>query len=162
MHPGHIAVRAVCVYLYLLVMTRLSGKRSVSQSTPIDCMVALIVGDLIDDALWAEVSMATFGAAAGSIVACDLVASWVSSHWRAALHLLEGRPAILVRDGEPQAAGLRSEQISDEELRSLLRLRGIEDLRDVHLALAERGHGLSVLLTPEAQHMTRSEAEHLR
>jgi uncharacterized membrane protein YcaP (DUF421 family) len=158
---GRLAVRAIVAYVYLLVMTRLSGKRAVSQSTSIDCLVALIVGDLIDDVLWAEVPVAKFGAAVASITLCELIATFVSWRWRGALHLLEGRPSLLVRDGVIQTRGLRSEQISDEELRYLLRLQGIEDLEDVHLALAERGHALSVIRVPDAEPVPRGEAKGL-
>lgn len=162
MDLGRIAVRAVFAYGYLLVMTRISGKRAVSHSTPIDYLVALIIGDLVDDALWGEVSMPVFGAAVASITFCELTASMASRRWRKALHLLEGRPSILVRDGKIQRDALRSEQISEKELRDLLRVQGIEDLDDVHLAVAERGHELGVLLVPGAQPVTRAEAEHLR
>ena len=162
MDLGRIAVRVIVAYVYLLVMTRLSGKRAVSQSTSVDCLVALIIGDLIDDVLWADVSVPKFGAAVASITFCELVATFAAWRWRGALHLLEGRPAVLVRDGMIQHDALRSEQISDEELRYLLRLQGIEELKDVHLALAERGHALSVIRVPDAQVVSRGEAETLR
>jgi uncharacterized membrane protein YcaP (DUF421 family) len=159
---GRIAVRVIVAYVYLLVMTRLSGKRAVSQSTPIDCLVALIIGDLIDDALWADVPMAKFGAAVASITFCELLSTFAAWRWRGALHLLEGRPSVLVRDGVIQRDALRSEQMSDSELLYLLRLQGIEDLEDVHLALAERGHSLSVIRVPDAQPVPRGEAKSLR
>ncbi len=162
MDPARIAVRVLLAYVCLLIMTRISGKRAVGQSTPIDCLVALIIGDLVDDVLWGEVAVATFGAAVASITFCELVASFAASRWRGALHLLEGRPAILVRDGELQGHALRSEQISESELRYLLRLQGVEELKDVRLAVAERGHSLSVLLVPGAEPVPRGEAEHLR
>lgn len=162
MDLGRIIVRVIVAYVYLLVMTRLSGKRAVSQATPIDCLVALIIGDLIDDVLWAEVSVAKFGAGVASITFCEVVANFAAWRWRGALHLLDGRPSVLVRDGEIQRDALRSEQMSDEELRDLLRLQGIEELKDVKLALAERGHSLSVIRVPDAQLVPRSEAESLR
>lgn len=59
MDRGRIAVCALVAYVYLLVTTRASGKRVVSQATPFDLLVSLIIGDLIDAALWGEVSMVT-------------------------------------------------------------------------------------------------------
>jgi len=49
MDVARIAVRCIGAFIYLLTMTRLSGKRVVSQATPFDFVVALIVGDCIDD-----------------------------------------------------------------------------------------------------------------
>ena len=64
----HIAVRGVFGYLFLLVLVRISGKRTVKQGSPFDFTVALIVGDLIDDLLWADVNASTFVVAAGVLV----------------------------------------------------------------------------------------------
>ena len=71
-----IAVRALAAYIYLAVTTRASGKRVISQATPFDFVIALILGDLVDDALWAEVPMSVFLVASGSLFlvhfACDV------------------------------------------------------------------------------------------
>lgn len=64
MEPLGIAARAALSYSVLLLLVRLAGKRTVRQSTALDFAIALIVGDLVDDMIWAEVSAAQF------IVAC--------------------------------------------------------------------------------------------
>jgi len=51
----------------LLVLIRLSGKRTVKQGSPFDFTVALIVCDLVDDSLWAEVEGGVFVIAAGML-----------------------------------------------------------------------------------------------
>jgi uncharacterized membrane protein YcaP (DUF421 family) len=157
-----IAVRVLVAYIYLLVMTRASGKRIVRQATPFDLIVSLIVGDLIDDALWAEVSVAKFGAAVGSIFFCDALTKLAAWRWKPVYGLLNGLPSALLRDGSPDGDALRHEQLSEEDLAHLLRLQGIDDWNDVHLALAERDHELSVLLTPGAEPATREDAKRVQ
>jgi uncharacterized membrane protein YcaP (DUF421 family) len=68
MDPLRIVVRIVFTYLVLLVFMRLAGKRAVKQATPFDFTLALILGDLIDDAIWAEVQTSAFVIAAGVLM----------------------------------------------------------------------------------------------
>jgi uncharacterized membrane protein YcaP (DUF421 family) len=68
MDPFRIAVRCLVAYVFLLVVTRLAGKRFVRHTHTFDFVLALIVGDLVDDALWSEVSVAEFVVAAATLV----------------------------------------------------------------------------------------------
>ncbi len=67
MDPLRIVVRVVCAYILLLVLVRLAGKTAVKHTSPLDFVTALIVGDLVDDALWADVNASVFVVAAGSL-----------------------------------------------------------------------------------------------
>lgn len=151
MDLGRIAVRAIVAYLYLLFMARTTGKRVVVQATPFDFVVALILGDLVDDALWAEVSMAKFAAGTGSIIFLDLTVKWIASRSTAFYFLVSGRPSVVLRDGVEDGRALRSEQLNDHDLDGFLRLEGIEDRKDVRLAILELDHKPSVLLEEEAE-----------
>jgi uncharacterized membrane protein YcaP (DUF421 family) len=68
MDPLRIVIRVVFAYVVLLVLVRLSGKRAVKQSNAFDFTLALILGDLIDDVVWAEVAVAQFVAATSVLV----------------------------------------------------------------------------------------------
>jgi uncharacterized membrane protein YcaP (DUF421 family) len=62
-----IIIRVAIAYVVLLVLVRLSGKRTVAQGSPFDFTVALVLGDLVDDLVWAEVRASTFIVAAGML-----------------------------------------------------------------------------------------------
>jgi uncharacterized membrane protein YcaP (DUF421 family) len=68
MDPLRIAVRVVIVYAVMRVFVRIAGKRSVKQASPFDFTIALILGDMMDDAIWAEVGIAMFAVACGSLM----------------------------------------------------------------------------------------------
>jgi uncharacterized membrane protein YcaP (DUF421 family) len=70
-----IATRALAAYLFLLALLRLAGKRSVRQGTTFDFVLALVLGDLIDDAIWSEVPMSQFVVAAGTLLLLKLLAT---------------------------------------------------------------------------------------
>lgn len=158
MDLGRIAVRALVAYVYLLVITRASGKRVVSQATPFDLLVSLIIGDLIDDALWAEVSMVKFGAAAGTIFLCDLVVKFFAHRWDAFHRLVNGAPTAVLHDGYEDGHALRSEQLNEADLAHLLRLQGVDDWSDVHIAFVERDHEVSVIRRPGAEPAQKKDA----
>lgn len=157
-----IAIRALVCYVYLLIMTRASGKRVIGEATPFDFVVALIVGDLIDDALWANVSMAQFAAAVGSIFVCDAVTKMAALRFNAFSRLVNGTPTIVIRDGVEDHEALRREQLSEGDLEHLLRLEGMEKRDEVRLGILERDHSISVLYKPSCKPVTRADADTVR
>jgi uncharacterized membrane protein YcaP (DUF421 family) len=74
--PLRIVVRVVVAYVVILALIRVTGKTTVKHATPFDFVVALVTGDLVDDAIWAEVELGVFLAAAGALflvhVGCDI------------------------------------------------------------------------------------------
>lgn len=68
MDPLRIAIRALFVFVILLALMRASGKRTVKQGSPFDFTVALILADVVDDALWAEVAVSQFVIACGTLL----------------------------------------------------------------------------------------------
>jgi uncharacterized membrane protein YcaP (DUF421 family) len=157
-----IAVRALAAYIYLMVMTRASGKRVVHEATAFDFVIALIVGDMIDDALWAEVSMATFAAGVGSLFVCDAVAKVSSFHSERVFLLLQGTPRVAVRDGFDDGHEMRKEQMNEGDIAHLLRLHGIDDRENVHLGIVERDHQLSVIRDPAAEPAQKKLADRVK
>lgn len=72
MDPLRIAIRALTAFVFLLLLLRLSGKRTVHEGTTFDFVLALVIGDLVDDAIWREVPMVQFVVAAVTIVLTKL------------------------------------------------------------------------------------------
>lgn len=73
MDPLRIVIRCVFAYVLLLVFVRLSGKRAVKHANTFDFVLALILGDLVDDFLWAEVAASTFLVATGVLMTTHTV-----------------------------------------------------------------------------------------
>ena len=68
MDPLRIAARVLFAYVVLLVLVRVGGKRLVRHASPFDFALSLILGDMADDLLWAEVDAAVFVVGAGVLV----------------------------------------------------------------------------------------------
>ena len=84
MDPLRILARVLFAYMVLLVLVRVSGKHLVKHASPFDFTLSLILGDMVDDMLWADVTASVFVVGAGVLMfthtALDLlrvrVASW--------------------------------------------------------------------------------------
>jgi uncharacterized membrane protein YcaP (DUF421 family) len=125
MELHRIALRTVFAYVVLLGLLRASGKRTIEQGTPFDFVLALVLGDMIDDLLWAEVSAARFTVAVGTITLVHTLVS-VADNWSNRFaRLLAGDPAPVLEEGRPRRDKLRAERISDRELERMLRFEGV-------------------------------------
>jgi uncharacterized membrane protein YcaP (DUF421 family) len=66
--PLRIVVRVVFMWVVMQLLVRLSGKKTVNQGTPFDFALAVILGDLMDDLMWAEVAASQFVVATGVLM----------------------------------------------------------------------------------------------
>jgi uncharacterized membrane protein YcaP (DUF421 family) len=158
-------VRTLFAYLVLHQLFRYAGKRTVTSAgsagnrSGIDLMVALLVGDLIEDMLWAEVPAAQFVAAAGTLVLVHVFLALLRYRSHLVWRVAEGRPRRIVAQGQPVAAVMRAERLNPRAVASLLRMQGIDSGRwnDIRAAYIENVGPLSVLLERWARPATKSD-----
>jgi uncharacterized membrane protein YcaP (DUF421 family) len=164
MELSRIVVRAVFAYLLLLLLMRLSGHRTIGQTTTQTFILILVLGDLIDDLLWAEVSASRFVVAAGTLVLLEVALSEVS--WRSVKlqAWLEHVPTLLVRGGVVLRRILRKEHMSDQDLEHLLRLEQLEPCKMVEIRSAwlEKNGELGLLKRTWARRAQKQDLESLR
>jgi len=159
-----IAVRALFAYVVLLALMRVSGKRLVSEASARDFVVAIIIGDLIDDLLWAEVGAARFAAATGGIIVSGMLVALATYASAAAASVLEGQPKLVLREGALVRRGMRAERLNEKSLAAMLRLHGLERERwaEVEHARLEDSGELSVMPREEARPAQRRDRERVR
>jgi uncharacterized membrane protein YcaP (DUF421 family) len=68
MDPLRILARVLFAYVMLLIMMRVGGKRLVRHASPLDFVLSVVLGDMIDDLLWADVDTSVFVVGAGALV----------------------------------------------------------------------------------------------
>jgi uncharacterized membrane protein YcaP (DUF421 family) len=161
MDPWRVAVRAIAAYVYLLFATRAAGKRVIAQATAFDFVVALIIGDLIDDALWAEVSLARFATAVTAIVGADIIVKLLARRFDFVFKLVAGGPRLVMRSGAAKKDELRRLQLKERDLDSLLRQKEVADSDEVREARVEIDGQLSVLKEEWAEPVQRRDRDKL-
>ena len=148
-----IAVRALVVYVYLLVIVRLLGKREIGAFSAFDLVVALILGEIADGVIFGNVPLAE-GAVAGGTAGLVHYLNSVLTYRSATLERwISGSPRVVVRDGVLQRQAMARERFNEEELWNELRRLELEreDLPDIRLAMLEVDGSFTVIRRAEAQ-----------
>ena len=153
------ALRATIIYVFLLIVVRLLGKRTVGSATAFDFMVALILGEVVDEPIYGDVPLVQGLLVIGVVAGWHAVNSYLSYRSERFDRLAGGEPTVLVKNGKIAREGMRKERINAEELWSLLRLHGVEELRDVKQATLEPDGLLSVLKTDEARELQKRDLD---
>ena len=155
------ALRASAIYVVLLIVVRLLGKRTVGAATAFDFMVALILSEVVDEPIYGDVPLVQGLLVIGVIAGWHAVNSYLSYRSERFDRLAGGDPTILVKDGQIVRKGMRQERMNEEELWSLLRLQGIEDLGDIKTATLEPDGLLSIIKTDEAQELKKRDLDRI-
>ena len=142
----HFVLRACAIYVLVMVLVRVSGKRAVGQFTPFDLVLLILIGNAVqnginggDDSLTGAAIMAT------TLIALNYGIAFVTSRNRKVEKFVEGVPVVLARNGKLFDHVLRRELVSREDFREALRMNGVEDVADVELALLETNGSISVV-----------------
>jgi uncharacterized membrane protein YcaP (DUF421 family) len=142
-----LVLRGVAVYLFLLLIFRVSGKRSLRNATTFDFVLLLIVAETTQQALVGDDSSVT-GAflLIVVLVGTDILLSLVK-RWSPRLdRLIEGQPLVILRNGEPLRGRMHVERIDEEDILTAARERqGLDSLDDIKCAILERNGVISIV-----------------
>lgn len=137
--------RAVIVYAFLLVLVRLSGKRTVGQFTPFDLLVVMLLSEAVsnglsggDDSVLGGLILAT------TLVALNTLVALVSSRNRAIARLLDGEPVLIGKDGQLIEGAMKRHRLSHQDVEEALRAADCA-LSEMRVACLEADGKISVL-----------------
>ena len=143
-------IRTIILYLVLILVIRLMGKRQIGQMEPAEFVVTMLVANL------AAIPMQDGGIPLYSglvpiltVLGVELILSALSLRSVKLRQLLCGKPVILVENGRILQHNLRRTRLTMDELTELLREKDILDLRQVQYAILETNGNLSVFPYPK-------------
>jgi uncharacterized membrane protein YcaP (DUF421 family) len=133
-----IVLRAAVVFLLLLLVTRLTGKRQLSEMRAFEFVLLVVLGDLIQQGVTQEdYSLTGVFLAVGTFTLLSVVLSYLSWRLPRARGLLTGTPTLIVRDGRLLEDVLRYERLPSDEVLQAMRAAGIRDVGQVQIGLLE-------------------------
>jgi uncharacterized membrane protein YcaP (DUF421 family) len=139
------AARALAVYFLILAVVRALGKRTVGNFSAFDLLVALMLGEVVDEMIYGDVRFIQGTVAIVTIGAITYADSWLS-YWDHGMEaVLEGKPTIVVKKGEFNLPGMRQERMNEKDVLAALRIQGVRDMREVEYALVEHDGTVSVM-----------------
>jgi uncharacterized membrane protein YcaP (DUF421 family) len=138
-------VRGLAIYLFLIVMLRMTGKRQVGQLAPIDLILLLILSNAVQNSMNAGDNSLIGGMiSATTLIVVNWIVGAAGYRWPRFEALIDGTPLVMVRDGRVNQSVLDDERITMAELQAALRLSGGFEMRDVKLAMLEPNGHVSV------------------
>jgi uncharacterized membrane protein YcaP (DUF421 family) len=139
-------IRGIIVYVFLLFLIRLTGRRQTGMLTPFDFILLLILSNTVQNAMnGGDNSLGGGLFLAGTLIGINWVMLVLSRHYRLIHWALVGRPVFLVRDGAVQETVMHRERITHHELMSALRSAGLANIEQAKDVILETNGTISVI-----------------
>jgi uncharacterized membrane protein YcaP (DUF421 family) len=133
-----LVLRTVFVFFLILLVTRAVGRRELSSMEPIDLILLVVIGDLVQQG----VTQSDYSLTGTTLVILTMAllvvgTAWVGFRFRRLRPILEGEPIIVIADGKVLEHNLHRQRMTVEELGAEARLSQIGSLDDVRYAVLE-------------------------
>ncbi|MDB6063466.1 MAG: hypothetical protein JWM78_3569 [Verrucomicrobiaceae bacterium] len=140
-----LVVRGIIVYIFLLALLRITGKRQVGQLAPFDFVLLLVLSNAVQNSMNAgDNSLGGGLISAATLVALNYIVGFATFRSRRIEDFVDGRPQILIHRGKLFEDVLSKSQISHHELSAALRGAGCASVAEVHTAVLENNGSISV------------------
>jgi uncharacterized membrane protein YcaP (DUF421 family) len=141
-----IVLRAAVAFLFILILTRIVGRRELSSLQPFDLILLVTIGDLVQQGVTQnDFSITGLMLAVGTIALLTVLFSWAGWRFPRVRPMLEGTPVIVVQEGEPIMANLKRERLTVEEILAEARHEQIDSLDKIQWAVLETSGKLSFI-----------------
>ena len=151
-------IRPVLVYLLLIGLLRVFGKRELAQLNPFDLVLLLMLSNTVQNAIIGDDNSFTGGAiGAAALLAVNFVLNRALYQMPRLDRALQGGQTTLVRDGQVDEAAMRREMLTREELIQVIHRQNITGLGDVRLCVLEPNGTFYVESTPDSVPRQRHE-----
>ena len=141
-----IAARAIVLYVFLVFVMRVTGRRELSALSPVDLVLLIVLGDAIQQGLTQDDYSITGAVIAVSTLATmSVVTSLLAFKSQRAHVILEGNPIVIIRGGVFIDENLRRERLSEAEVCESMRLRQIRSVDEVEWGILEGNGDISFI-----------------
>jgi uncharacterized membrane protein YcaP (DUF421 family) len=140
-------LRATVIYVFLLVLIRISGRRSLAQMTPFDLVLLLIVAEATQQGLLGnDFSVTNAFLVITTLVGLDVIITFLAHRSQWLDRWVNGLPLVLIEDGRVIDDRLQKARIDPEDILQRAReTQGLERMEQIKYAVLERGGGISII-----------------
>jgi uncharacterized membrane protein YcaP (DUF421 family) len=140
-------LRAIAIYGFLMLIFRITGKRSLAETTPFDLILLLIFSEALQGALIGDDdSITTALTVILTLTVVNIVMSELREHSNRAERVLEGVPIVIFEDGKPLLDRMAKARVDlGDVLAAARETQGIDTLEEVRLAVLERSGRISIM-----------------
>lgn len=147
----HVVFVGTMVYVALIVSLRITGKRTLSKWNAFDFVVTISLGSILASAFLSKTVALTEGVfAVAVIVGLQFLITWLSVRFAAVRDLVKAKPTLLLDHGKMLPSALRSQRVTESEVRAAVRAAGIAALEEVSAVVLETDGSFSVICKSHA------------
>jgi uncharacterized membrane protein YcaP (DUF421 family) len=141
-----LTIRAVALFAFVYLLTRIIGRRELSSMEPFDLILLIVIGDAIQQGLTQDDYSVT-GAliVIGTFAVLQILISYLSYRFPRLRPALEGEPMVVVQDGKVIEKNMKRERITVEEVMVEARLQQVASLDQIAWAVLETSGKISVI-----------------
>lgn len=143
--------RGVAVYLFLLLIFRLMGKRSLNETTTFDFVLLLIISEVTQQALVGEdFSITASALLITTLMGTDLLFTLIKDKFPMFGKITEGAPLVIVDNGKCLKKRMDKTKVDEEDIMHAARQSfGLERITDVKYAVLEKDGTISIIPFPD-------------
>jgi len=146
-----LVLRGVIVYVFLLIILRITGKRQTGQLAPFDLVLLLVLSNAVQNAMNGGDNSVLGGIiSATTLIALHYAVAFMTYKSRKMETWIEGTPRILIHDGVLDEDVMRSELLTRHELAAALRAAGCAEIERVRVATLENNGQITISLRPHS------------
>ncbi len=140
-------IRGASVYLFVLIIFRLLGKKSMKEVTTFDLVLLIIISETTSDALIGEdYSLMSCFIMVCTLIGMDLLFSLLKEKFRFFDRLVDGAPIVIVDNGQPLKKRMSKTRVDEEDVLEAARLiHGLERMDQIKYAVLERDGSISII-----------------
>lgn len=137
-------LRGAAVYLFIFLLLRLTGRRQVGQLTTFDLVLLLLLSNAVQNSMNGGDNTVTAGfILVATLAGINLLLAWFTARSKKFEGIIEGRPLVLIHNGQLYEDVVRGQNLSRQEIDTALRTLGISSVADVHYAILEPNGAIS-------------------
>jgi uncharacterized membrane protein YcaP (DUF421 family) len=140
-------IRPALVYLFVLILLRLTGKRTLAQITTFDFVLLLIISEATQQALIGEDnSMINFAIVVSTLIGLNILMSLLKQRSPWLDRLLDDIPLVIVADGKPLKDRMVKARVDEDDVLDAAReIHGLESMDQIRHAILERDGQISII-----------------
>jgi uncharacterized membrane protein YcaP (DUF421 family) len=141
-----LVIRAAVIFFFIFLITRIAGRRQLSELEPFDVILLVVLGDLVQQGITqSDESVTGTFIVISTITLLSVAVGWISFRFKPVRQVTEGDPIILIHDGDLVQNNLRRERLTRNDLEEEARKQQFSSLDQIRWAILEDDGAISII-----------------
>ena len=145
----NVILKTIILYLFILVMYRIMGKKEIGELNIIDLIVTILIAELAAISIEEKVSVIVSMIPIFVLSILEIFLSYISLKSNKIRNFIDGKPSVIIKNGKVNFTIMSKLRYSLDDLLSQLREKGIKNIEEIDYAILENSGNLSIFKTKD-------------